>query len=136
MLSFGIALSFGLWVRNWGRATATDSFVDRKSNSANKLTRLALKGMSLTRLLVLAAVLSCAKAAFSQQPARASSVQFAYIRPTYELREQQDRTIRPSNERTSAVAAKRKSGNISPLTRELPPAVAQPPKTRRRQILW
>ena len=95
-----------------------------------------MKRISLTRLMLPAAILCCAEVAFSQQPAQAANAQFAYIRPTYGLRERQDRTVRPSQERKSADGANRKSGNISPLKRELPPAVAQPPKTRRRQMLW
>lgn len=107
---------------------------DRKSKSMSKLMRPALKAIGLTRLMLSAAILCGVNVAFSQPPARAVNAQFAYIRPTYGLREQADRAARPSQK--SPHAAVRKSGNISPLKRELPPAIAQPPKTRRRPILW
>jgi len=82
----------------------------------------------------MAVILWAAQVVWSQQPAPAAKAQFAYIRPTYRLTGQKNRTVRPPRESTAA--AMRKSGNISPLKRELPQSVAQPPKTRRRQIPW
>lgn len=77
-----------------------------------------------------------AEAAWSQQPlpTPATSAQFAYIRPTYRLTGEKNRTTRPA--KPAPGVALKKTGNIPPLRRELPKTVAHPPKTRRRQISW
>jgi hypothetical protein len=92
--------------------------------------------MSLTRVLVPLVSIACCSVAFAQQPSPtdADQGQFAVIRPTHRLIAAERRTVRRS--RTIPGVPERKSGNISPLKRELPKAVVQPPKTRRRDIPW
>jgi len=91
--------------------------------------------MCLIRITAIAAILWTANSAWSQQPsAPDAGAQFAYIRPTYRLTGESNRTVRPAKPASGAVL--KKSGNISPLRRELPKAVAHPPKTRRREIPW
>lgn len=91
--------------------------------------------MSLTRLITIAAILLAAEVAWSQQPsAPTAGAQFAFIRPTYRLAAENSRTTRPA--KPIPGAALKKSGNISPLRRELPKSIAHPPKTRRREIPW
>ena len=92
--------------------------------------------MFLIRLTVIAAILWAAEPGWSQQPAplSAQSAQFAYIRPTYRLMGEKNRTARPA--KPAPGVALKKSGNIAPLRRELPKTIAHPPKTRRREIPW
>lgn len=88
-----------------------------------------------TRLITILAALLTAEVAWSQQPlAPTAGAQFANIRPTYRLTGEKNRTARPAKPAPGVVL--KKSGNISPLHRELPKAVAHPPKTRRREIPW
>jgi hypothetical protein len=85
--------------------------------------------------MTIAAILWAAEVAWSQQPsAPDAGAQFAYIRPTYRLTGENSRTVRPA--KPASGAALKKSGNISPLRRELPKSIAHPPKTRRREIPW
>ncbi len=70
----------------------------------------------------------------SPEPQNAIRGQYATIRPTHRLTPGDTRTVRKTPVIPGVPA--RKSGNISPLRRELPQAVVQPPKTRRRSIGW
>jgi len=92
--------------------------------------------MHLTRLTAIIAILWAAAPAWSQQsePAGVHSAQFANIRPTYRLMAEKSRTARAA--RPAPGRTLKKSANISPLTRDLPKGVAQPPKSRRREIPW
>ncbi|HEV7222199.1 MAG TPA: hypothetical protein VGN42_05815 [Pirellulales bacterium] len=102
--------------------------------------------MSLLRVLAPLVSLACCGVAFAQQPnspdgnlpgrnlPEDGQSQFALIRPTHRLIADDQRTVRRT--RTASGVPQRKSGNIAPLKRDLPKAVVQPPKTRRRVLPW
>ena len=92
--------------------------------------------MHLTRLTAIVAIVWAAEPAWSQpsEPAGTHSAQFANIRPTYRLMGEKSRTARAAKPAPGRTL--KKSGNITPLTRDLPNAVARPPNTRRREIPW
>jgi hypothetical protein len=92
--------------------------------------------MSLARILVPLVSIACCGVGFARQPSPpdGDQAQFALIRPTHRLIAADQRTVRRT--RTVPGVPERKSGNISPLKRELPKSVVQPPKTRRRAIPW
>jgi hypothetical protein len=91
---------------------------------------------SMTRLLGIVLVIAAANVvhAAASEPQSAGSKQYATIRPTHRLTKEDTRTSRKVKQVPGV--PQRKSGNISPLRRELPQAVVLPPKTRRRAISW
>ncbi len=90
----------------------------------------------MTRLLGIMLLIAVADVvhAASSGPQSTASKQYATIRPTHRLTNEDTRTSRKTKQVPGV--PQRKSGNISPLRRELPQAVVLPPKTRRRAIGW